>query len=112
VDDGEDHRVARVALADEREHALLAVVAVDPLEAVAGKVVLVERGLAAVERVEIPHPALEPRVQRPIEQREVDGALVIPFAPLAELPAHEEQLLAGMEPHVAEERAEIRELLP
>src|SRR5437588_11294149 len=35
-----------------------------------------------------------------------------PFAPLAELAAHEQKLFAGMRPHVGVERAQVRELLP
>ncbi len=35
-----------------------------------------------------------------------------PLAPLPELAAHEEELLAGMGPHVAEEKPQVRELLP
>src|SRR5437667_7498168 len=35
-----------------------------------------------------------------------------PFAPLAELAAHEQKLFAGMRPHVGIERAQVRELLP
>ena len=37
---------------------------------------------------------------------------MLPLAPLAELPAHEQQLLPRMGPHVAEQEPEARELLP
>src|SRR5690349_20546771 len=35
-----------------------------------------------------------------------------PFTPLTKLAAHEQKLLAGMRPHVAVKRAQVRELLP
>src|SRR5262245_42980253 len=56
----DQHRlVGAAAAAEEGERALLRVVAVDPLEARRVAVVLVERGLGAVERVQVADPALE-----------------------------------------------------
>src|SRR5215207_1620538 len=46
------------------------------------------------------------------EQVPVQAALVIPLSPLADLAAHEEQLLTRMSPHVAVESAQVGELLP
>ncbi len=41
-----------------------------------------------------------------------EAFVVLPFAALAELPAHEQDLLAGMCPHVTVEQAQVGELLP
>ena len=43
------HRLAVARLAQEGDHAVVGVVGIDPFEAVAGEVELVQRGLAAVE---------------------------------------------------------------
>ena len=52
------------AAAQEAEHAVLGVVAVDPLEAGRVAIALVQGRLAAVERVQVAHPALQPAVER------------------------------------------------
>ena len=49
---------------------------------------------------------------RKFEQVPVEAAVVVPFAPLAELAAHEQQLLAGLGEHVAEQQPQVGELLP
>ena len=53
-----------------------------------------------------------PRVLGPVEQVPVERVVVVPLAPLGELAAHEQQLLARVRPHVGVERAQVRELLP
>src|SRR5207248_5973818 len=62
--------------------------------------------------VQIANPSLNARVPGIAEQVPVEALIMIPFAPLAELVAHEHQLLAGMAEHVAEERAQRGALLP
>ena len=57
---------------------------------------LVERGLGAVEPVQVAHEPLQAAVVRAlVEQMPVEAPVVVPLAPLAELAAHEQQLLAG-----------------
>src|ERR1700722_14154126 len=51
-----EHRRTRLVLAQERDHAGLAVMAVDPLETLRGEVELVERRRSAIEAVQIAHP--------------------------------------------------------
>ena len=53
-----------------------------------------------------------PRCARIAEQVPVERMVVVPFALLRELAAHEQQLLAGMRPHEAEIGAQVGELLP
>ena len=44
-------------------------------------------------------------------ERIFQGGVVVPLEPLAELPAHEEQLLSGVRPHVAQQQAQVGPLL-
>ena len=56
---------------------------------------LVQRRLALVDVIEVPHPAPQPGVHRRTRSRcQSRLAVVVPLAPLAELAAHEQQLLA------------------
>jgi hypothetical protein len=108
--DGEVHPVARPA--QQRHHAVLGVVTVDPAEAAAVEVHLMQRRLVTVHRVEIADPALQPLVLRVGELPPVEAGVVVPLVALAELGAHEHQLLARMGEQVAVERAQRRVLLP
>jgi hypothetical protein len=63
-------------------------------------------------RVEVGHPARHAGVQGPRPQVPVERALVVPLLQLAELAAHEQQLLARVRPHVAVQVAQAREALP
>src|SRR6185503_14728667 len=87
----------RVAgLPQERDDALLPVAALDPAEALDGEILLVERSLAPVERVQVRDPALHAFVALVHgEHVPFEARLVRPLAALAELAAHEQQLLAG-----------------
>ena len=76
------------------------------------EVALVQRRLGGVDAVQVLDEPLQPGVQRLVEQVPVEAAVVVPLASLAELAAHEHQLLAGVRVHVAVERAQRRRLLP
>ena len=107
------HEIVRIArVADDRDDAVLVVVAVDPAEARGVEVHLVKRRLGAVVPVEILNVSPQTGVRRLVEQVPVETVIVVPFAPLPELRPHEEQLLAGMPVLVAVQRAQRRELLP
>ena len=67
--------------------------------------------LAAVDAVEVLDEVVHPVVQRLVEQPPVEAAALRPLRLLAELAAHEDQLLAGVAPHVGEEGAQRRDLL-
>ena len=49
---------------------------------------------------------------RLLEEVPVEAAVEVPLPPLPELVSHEDELLAGVAPHVAVEEAEVREPLP
>ena|SRR5438477_1282293 len=51
-------------------------------------------------------------VRAHFEQVPIEALIGIPFAALAELTTHEQQLLAGEKPLITEERPQIRKLLP
>jgi hypothetical protein len=47
-----------------------------------------------------------------LESTPVDATLTVPFAPLAELAAGEDELASRVRPHPTEQRAQAREALP
>ena len=47
-----------------------------------------------------------------LEKASFERFVVLPLAALSELAAHEQQLLAGMTPHVTVEEPQVRKLLP
>ena len=108
----QDHVLGGHPLADEADDALLHVVAVDPLKAGGGEVLAEEGRLVPVSAVQVFHPSGERRVPGVVQQVPFQGRLVVPFGPLAELPPHEEQLLARLAVHVAQQQPQVGELLP
>src|SRR5260370_7619745 len=54
----------------------------------------------------------QPGVKRHSQQVPLQAAIVIPLGPLAELVAHEQELLAGMAEHKPVQEPQICELLP
>src|SRR5271165_7008947 len=98
--------------ADERNHALVYVVKVDPLKAFPTEIDLVKRRLLDVKLVECLDIRLNFPVVVVIKERPVELPVMITLAPLADLPSHEEQLLAGMGVHIHVESSQVRELLP
>ena len=104
--------VRHLALPQKRQHALIAVAAVDPLEASRIAIEPVQCRFAAVEAVQVVNPLPQAAVRLVFQELPVEVAIVVPFVPLAELPAHEEQLLARLGVHVAEQQPEVGEFLP
>ena len=112
VADDERGLVVRAALAQEGVDALVGIDRVQPFEAGRIGVEGVQRRKLAIEPVQVAHEALHAAMHGIVEQVPVERMVVVPLPLLAELAAHEEQLLAGMRPHEAEIGAQIRELLP
>ena len=71
-----------------------------------------ERGLRAIQAFRSATNRCRPACSGWLEQRPVERVVVIPFAPLAELAAHEQQLLARVHAHERVERAQRGGLLP
>ena len=115
VRDARHHR--RLALgvdpvAQEAQDVAARVVGVDPGEALGGDVTRPHRGHGAVSPVEVADQRLDPAVQRVLEQVPVERPLLGPLAFLPELAALEQQLLARVRPHVGQQRAQVRGLVP
>src|SRR5262249_49317553 len=99
-------------LAKEADHALFGITVVEPLEAGAIEVDLVERWFLAIDAIEVGYPALHTRVFGILQHPPLERLLVRPFAAQSEFAAHEQQLLPRMRPHVAEKQTQVGKLLP
>src|SRR5712692_2504220 len=98
--------------AEERKHARVGIVAVQPLEAVPVEIHLMQGRLSGIELVQGRYQLLEPAVRLEFEEVPFEAGVVVPFGSLAELAAHKDQLLAGMTVEVAVEQAQVGKLLP
>ncbi|MNQ87043.1 hypothetical protein D3C85_1022530 [compost metagenome] len=94
------------------EHAVALVVADQPLETLGAIIAQVEGRFFAVVAVQLAHQGLHGEMLRVAQQVPVQLLVVVPFAPLAELAAHEQQLLARMGPHEGQVQAQVGKLLP
>src|SRR5512135_1669017 len=88
------------------------IVEIDPLKSLMVKIDLIEGWLSPVNSVKVPDEPLEPLVRLVLHEVPVEALVNIPFIPLAELPAHEEELFPGMAVHEPVEHSQIRKLLP
>ena len=86
--------------------------AVDPFETAAVEIEFVEGRLPLHEIVQVGHGAGQAAMALPREQVPVQALVEVPFLPLPEFAPHEEQLLAGVAPHVRIEEPQVGELLP
>ena len=85
---------------------------VNPLESL-GAVIEGEEGrFRTVDFVQPLHKPLHPGMGLMLQQVPVDALVVIPFAPLPDLASLEEELLAGVRPHPAQEHPQVGSLLP
>ena len=85
---------------------------IDPLKALIRIVMLPERGLAFVDVIQMLHQPAQSIVFRKIDKVPIEARVVVPFAPLAEFTAHEEQFFAGMAVHPRVKHSQVGELLP
>ena len=105
-------RVAPFIRAQERNDGVVAVVRLNPLEAVPAVINLVERGRRAVDFVQALAALLHLRMILVQQQEPVQLVVVLPLDEVTKLAAHEQQLLARMRHRVAVQRAKSCELLP
>src|SRR5580704_7445639 len=96
----------------EGDHVLIGIVVIDPLETRRLVVFFAQRRLGAIDTVEIADQALNAAMVGLVEQIPIETGVVIPFAPLAKLSPHKENFFPRARPHVAEQRAQVGELLP
>ena len=91
---------------------MVGVVAGEPLEAVRGEVLAPDgRGLL-IQLVQVGYETLHAGMLLPVQAIPVDGIVMIPFAPLRKLVAHEGELLARVRPLVGEQGAYAGVFLP
>src|SRR5262249_4724714 len=112
VENDYDDVIGIAAGAEEGEDAVVAVVAVDPLEAVPVEIDLVEGGFGGDQVIQVANELLNASVGAELEKMPVEAAGFTPFVALSEFLAHEEKLLSGMRVLKSEEQAQVGELLP
>ena len=79
---------------------MVAIVSVDPLKAVVSEVLSPQCRGGLVQRVEVADQVLDTDVVRVLQQPPVQGVVGVPLNALTEFLTHEQQLLAGVRPHV------------
>ena len=97
--------------ADEDDHAVLIIAAVDPLEPFRIVVHLVKGRMAQVQVVQRLHIVLRLLMDRILRQVPLQGSIFIPLVHLGEILSHKQQLLSGMARHKAVSRSQIPGLL-
>src|SRR5439155_14927946 len=60
-----------------------------------------------IQAIQVLHPALQASVCRGGEQVPIETAVVVPLPPLAKLATHEEQFLARLSVHIAQQEPQI-----
>jgi hypothetical protein len=108
----DDEVVGIARAAQERDDAVLIVVRLDPEEALGMVVALAQRRRGAIEPVEVLDQELDALVRGILEQVPVEAAVMVPFARLRDLVAHEQQLLAGVAEHEGVVSTQVGALLP
>ncbi len=84
----------------------------DPFKTLMVMVTLMQCAKVAVHVVYITHQALHAGMERLVQQMPVQSVVGIPFAPLRNLAAHEQQLLTRVSPHQCQIRPQIGKGLP
>ena len=102
--------LAGSVLAQESDDALLRVIRHDPLETLPAVIHLPEGGVLLVEGVQGLDVGLQLGVLIVAQQHPVQRLCLVPLSELAELLTHEQQLLARVGHHVAEEGAQVCKL--
>src|SRR5947209_6707760 len=85
---------------------------IDPVETFVAVIALPQRRFIFVGVVQVLNKPAQPIVTWLLEKMPVETLIMIPFPPLAELAAHEQQLLARMSVHPGIKHPQIGELLP
>ena len=108
-----DDDVARApSAAQPADHALLAIGEIDPLEAMRIAVAFMQRCDRAIHAIQVGDQPLHPEMHRISQRAPVERRIVIPLGGLAELSAHEQELLPRKRPHHSEQEAQVGKLLP
>ena len=89
VEDDDDEVVGGFAVAEEREDAVVSVVAIDPFETVPVKIDFVESGFGCEDVIEIGDEFLNAAVRIPLKQMPIEAAGFAPLFALGEFLTHE-----------------------
>src|SRR6266404_9197442 len=104
--------VRLVSFPQPREHAAFGVVHDEPLKPGILAIAFVQSRYRPIKTIEIADQSLHARMTGMLEKVPIKRVVMAPFALLAELAAHEQQLLAGMAEHEAVIGAQIGKALP
>src|SRR5205823_7789538 len=89
--------------------AVICVVKIDPIKSFVDIVELPQGRLVFVNVIQMLHQPTEAVVPRKIEQLPVELNIVVPFVPLPEFAAHEEQFFTGLPVHPRQKHPERSE---
>src|SRR5436853_1787484 len=112
VANNQDRILRRLTLAQQGNCAREAVIGVNPFEPGGISVEHVHGWLAAVEAVQLLDPRLYSPMNRILHYVPFEAGVVRPFTNLAEFSSHEEEFLARLGIHIAEQQTQIGKLLP
>ena len=108
----EQHWRTRRRPPQQPDDRVLRVVKVNPLETRVVKVHFIESGMRLIQPVELPDVVLQLAMILELEQVPLNAGVMVPFTPLPNFTAHEQQFFSRVRIHVAEKCAHIRKLLP
>ena len=75
-------------------------------------IAFMQRWRGGIQTIQVLYPALQASVCRVGEQMPIETAIVVPLPPLAKLAPHEEQFLARLGVHIAQQEPQIGKLIP
>ena len=110
-----DHKngvLRRLTFAQQRDRAGRVVVGVHPFEAGGVVVQHVHGRLTAVKPIQLLDPGLHSPMNLVLQYMPFQAGVMAPFANLSEFCSHEQEFLAGLGIHIAEQQAQVGELLP
>ena len=93
------------------QHAFIGVVTIDPFKSVRRKINLVQRGLGAIELVQVGDQFLDAAVRVPLQQIPLHRRVAFPLRPLPKFTSHEQQFFSWVGPHVGIQETQVGELL-
>src|SRR5438045_302276 len=100
-----DH-IIRTRLSHERDHTMISIVKIDPLEPIVRIVQLPKRRLVLINVIQMLHEPAQSIVPRELQQLPIQLAIMVPFASLGELTAHEQQFFARLPIHPSVKQSE------
>src|SRR5437870_251603 len=110
VADADNLLAGRRSNTAKRGHILAGIIDFNPTKTARIAVGFPQRAVFLIKLIQILNQRQHASVNWSFQQVPIQTLSLGPFAPLAELAAHEQQFLAGVCPHVTVQRAQVREL--